>query len=103
MEEWSETITYWTELSFTKKATEEMSQRLENEGIEDVEINTFHSFAKSILEENVLESGLNISSGEIEIVDNSFNLIYAKNGMGKTSIMKALKAKDDLNSLTLLK
>ena len=53
-------------LTFTKKATEEMSQRLENHDITDVEINTFHSFAKSILDENVLESGVNISSGVIK-------------------------------------
>ena len=52
-------------LTFTKKATEEMSQRLENQGVTDVEISTFHSFAKSILEDNVLESGVNISSGII--------------------------------------
>ncbi len=53
-------------LTFTKKATEEMSQRLENNDVTDVEINTFHSFAKSILDENVLESGVNISSGVIK-------------------------------------
>ncbi len=53
-------------LTFTKKATEEMSQRLENHEITDVEISTFHSFAKSILEDNVLESGINISSGVIK-------------------------------------
>jgi DNA helicase-2/ATP-dependent DNA helicase PcrA len=53
-------------LTFTKKAAEVMSQRLENEGIEDVDINTFHSFAKSILQDNVLESGINISSGIIK-------------------------------------
>jgi len=53
-------------LTFTKKATEEMSQRLENQDITDVQINTFHSFAKSILEDNVLESGVNISSGIIK-------------------------------------
>ena len=53
-------------LTFTKKATEEMSQRLENHDIVDVEISTFHSFAKSILEDNVLESGINISSGIIK-------------------------------------
>lgn len=53
-------------LTFTKKAAEEMSQRLENYEITDVEISTFHSFAKSILEDNVLESGINISSGIIK-------------------------------------
>jgi ATP-dependent exoDNAse (exonuclease V) beta subunit len=50
-------------LTFTKKATEEMSQRLENQDITDVQINTFHSFVKSVLQDNVLESGVNISSG----------------------------------------
>ncbi len=53
-------------LTFTKKATEEMSQRLENHEITDVNVSTFHSFAKSILEDNVLESGVNISSGVIK-------------------------------------
>ncbi|KER06833.1 ATP-dependent DNA helicase UvrD1 protein, partial [Marine Group I thaumarchaeote SCGC AAA799-E16] len=53
-------------LTFTKKAAEEMSQRLENQEITDVEISTFHAFAKSILEDNVLESGINISSGVIK-------------------------------------
>ena len=53
-------------LTFTKKATEEMSQRLENQDITDVQINTFHSFAKSVLQDNVLESGVNISSGVIK-------------------------------------
>ena len=53
-------------LTFTKKATEEMSQRLENHEISDVNVSTFHSFAKSILEDNVLESGVNISSGVIK-------------------------------------
>lgn len=53
-------------LTFTKKATEEMSQRLENQDISDVHVSTFHSFAKSILEDNVLESGVNISSGVIK-------------------------------------
>jgi len=53
-------------LTFTKKATEEMSQRLEDQDITDVEVSTFHSFAKSILDDNVLESGVNISSGIIK-------------------------------------
>ncbi len=53
-------------LTFTKKATEEMAQRLESQDITDVETSTFHSFAKSVLEDNVLESGINISSGVIK-------------------------------------
>ena len=52
-------------LTFTKKATGEMSDRLENREVAEVEISTFHAFAKSILEDNVLESGVNISSGII--------------------------------------
>jgi DNA helicase II / ATP-dependent DNA helicase PcrA len=53
-------------LTFTKKAAGEMADRLEDEGIEDVEISTFHAFAQSILIENILESGVNISSGVIK-------------------------------------
>lgn len=53
-------------LIFTKKTIEEIAQRLENQDIVDVEINAFHSFVKSILEDNVLESGINISSGIIK-------------------------------------
>jgi len=53
-------------LTFSKKASEEMILRLENEGILEVNVNTFHSFAKSILDDNVLESGINISSGVIQ-------------------------------------
>ena len=45
-------------LTFTDKASGEMKQRLEKQGMIDVKINTFHSFSKEILEENFMESGL---------------------------------------------
>jgi len=45
-------------LTFTEKAAGEMKERLEKNGILDAKINTFHSFAKEILEENFIESGL---------------------------------------------
>lgn len=50
-------------LTFTEKASEEMKQRLEKEKIIDVTICTFHSFAKDVLDENFLDSGLGDSPG----------------------------------------
>ena len=45
-------------LTFTEKAAGEMKQRLERHGIIDAKISTFHSFAREVLEENMLASGL---------------------------------------------
>lgn len=45
-------------MTFTEKAAGEMKQRLEKEGVLDAKVNTFHSFAKEILEDNFIESGL---------------------------------------------
>jgi len=53
-------------LTFTEKAAEEMKQRLEKEKIIDVTICTFHSFAKMVLEENPLDSGLGASTGVLK-------------------------------------
>ena len=53
-------------LTFTTKATGEMSGRLADRDLIDVQVNTFHSFAKSILDDNVLESGINTSSGVLQ-------------------------------------
>ena len=50
-------------LTFTEKAAEEMKQRLEKEKIIDTTICTFHSFAKTALDENFLDSGLGDSQG----------------------------------------
>ncbi|MCE9653235.1 MAG: ATP-dependent helicase [Nitrosarchaeum sp.] len=49
-------------MTFTEKAAGEMRQRLEKFGILDAKINTFHSFAKEILEDNFIESGLGKST-----------------------------------------
>ncbi|MEX2192496.1 MAG: ATP-dependent DNA helicase [Nitrosarchaeum sp.] len=49
-------------MTFTEKAAGEMRQRLEKFGILDSKINTFHSFAKEILEDNFIESGLGKST-----------------------------------------
>ncbi|NOJ28369.1 MAG: ATP-dependent helicase, partial [Nitrososphaera sp.] len=54
-------------LTFSEKAAEEMRQRLEKmTDITDMEISTFHSFAKQVLEDNVLDSGVGMSSGVIK-------------------------------------
>ena len=49
-------------LTFTEKAAGEMRQRLEENGIADVRAETFHSFAKSILVDNHVESGFGAST-----------------------------------------
>lgn len=54
-------------LTFSEKAAEEMKQRLEKLiDITEMEISTFHSFAKDVLEDNVLDSGIGMSSGVIK-------------------------------------
>ena len=54
-------------LTFSEKAAEEMKQRLEKQiDVTDMEISTFHSFARQILEDNVLDSGIGMSSGVLK-------------------------------------
>ncbi|MBI5146417.1 MAG: ATP-dependent helicase [Thaumarchaeota archaeon] len=54
-------------LTFSEKAAEEMKQRLEKlTDVTEMEISTFHSFAKEVLEDNVLDSGIGMSSGVIK-------------------------------------
>ncbi len=54
-------------LTFSEKAAEQMKQKLEKQiDITDMEINTFHSFARQILEDNVLDSGIGMSSGVLK-------------------------------------
>lgn len=54
-------------LTFSEKAAEEMKQRLEKLiDITEMEISTFHSFAKEVLDDNVLDSGIGMSSGVIK-------------------------------------
>ena len=44
-----------------------MKQRLEKQiDVTDMEISTFHSFARQILEDNVLDSGIGMSSGVLK-------------------------------------
>ena len=52
-------------LAFSEKASEEMSERLEQEGIDvaDMDIQTFHAFCKQVLDDHILESGISTSSG----------------------------------------
>ena len=53
-------------LTFSDKAAKEMLDRLEKAtSTSDLTVSTFHSFALSVLEDNVLESGLSFSSGII--------------------------------------
>lgn len=61
-------------LTFSEKAAEEMKQRLEKV-MDDAEmsISTFHSFAKEVLEDNVLDSGIGLSSG---IIKRSAQLVW---------------------------
>ena len=54
-------------LTFSDKAAEEMKQRLEKlMGVADMDISTFHSFAKDLLADNVLDSGIGMSSGVLK-------------------------------------
>ena len=54
-------------LTFSEKAADEMKQRLEKLiDVTEMEISTFHSFAKDALEDNVLDSGIGMSSGVIK-------------------------------------
>ena len=53
-------------LTFSDKAAAEMRERLEqNTNVADLTISTFHAFALSVLQDNVLDSGLSFSAGII--------------------------------------
>ena len=61
-------------LTFSEKAADEMKQRLEKIiDVTEMEISTFHSFTKGVLEENVLDSGIGMSSG---IIKRSAQLVW---------------------------
>ena len=50
-------------LTFSEKAAKEMLLRLEERtNTHELKISTFHSFCNSILEDNVLDSGISFSS-----------------------------------------
>lgn len=62
-------------LTFSKKAAQEMVERLEKSiDPSDLTIGTFHSFCFSILQDNVLDSGISFSSGHI---DRTNQLVWA--------------------------
>lgn len=53
-------------LTFSDKAAQEMVERLEKRtGTSELTVSTFHAFALSVLEDNVLDSGLSFSVGII--------------------------------------
>ncbi|KAF6247114.1 hypothetical protein C6990_05385 [Nitrosopumilus sp. b3] len=61
-------------LTFSEKAADEMKHRLEKLiDVTEMEISTFHSFAKDVLEDNVLDSGIGMSSG---IIKRSAQLVW---------------------------
>lgn len=54
-------------LTFSEKAADEMKQRLEKlTDVAEMQISTFHSFANDVLYENVMDSGIGMSSGVIK-------------------------------------
>ena len=59
-------------LTFSDKAAAEMMERLEKKtNTADLTVSTFHSFALSVLQDNVLDSGLSFSSGIISRANQS--------------------------------
>jgi DNA helicase-2/ATP-dependent DNA helicase PcrA len=62
-------------LTFSRKAAQEMVERLEKSiDPSDLTIGTFHSFCFSVLEDNILESGISFDSGHI---DRTNQLVWA--------------------------
>jgi len=64
-------------LTFSKKATEVMQQRLEKStDISDLNICTFHAFTMEVLDDHILESGISTSSG---IISDAAKLVWGIN------------------------
>jgi len=62
-------------LTFSEKAAQEMKERLEKiTDVSEMQISTFHSFCHDVLGDNVLDSGIGISSG---IMTRSSTLVWA--------------------------
>ena len=106
-------------LTFTDKAAGEMRKRLERFGMDtsNMDIGTFHSFAKKVLEDNELDTGLDTSGGiiekaeatvwainhvddfglkTVEIGNNAFGLMRAMMD-GISAFAKALHTPDDID------
>ncbi len=45
-------------MTFTEKATSEMKERLEKNGITDAKVCTFHAFSREVIGDNLIESGI---------------------------------------------
>ena len=106
-------------LTFTDKAAGEMRKRLELFGMDasSMDVGTFHAFAKKVLEDNELDTGLNTSGGiiekpeatvwainhiddfglkTVEVGNNAFGLMRAMMD-GISTFAKALLAPDDID------
>ena len=87
-------------LIFSEKAAEEMKQRLEKTiDISDMQISTFHSFAKDLLEDNVLVSGIGMSAGVMSRASqlvwglkniDTFGLEYIELGYNTVEIIESI-------------
>ena len=106
-------------LTFTDKAAGEMRKRLELFGMDtsNMDVGTFHAFAKKVLEDNELDTGLNTSGGiiekaeatvwainhvddfglkTVEVGNNAFGLMRTMMD-GISAFAKALLAPDDID------
>lgn len=88
-------------LTFTDKAAGEMSRRLEKHGMDvsSMDIGTFHSFARKVLSDNELETGLDIHGGVLEKTESAvwainhiddFGLRSVKVGNNASGVMKSI-------------
>lgn len=88
-------------LTFTDKAAGEMSKRLESHGMDvsNMDIATFHAFARKVLSDNELETGLDIHGGVLEKTESAvwainhiddFGLQSVKIGNNATGVMRSI-------------
>jgi len=87
-------------LTFSDKAALEMMERLEKQtSTSDLTVSTFHAFALSVLEDNVLDSGISFSSGIISRANqlvwglkniDSFGLEYIEVGNNATGVIESI-------------
>lgn len=88
-------------LTFTDKASSEMSRRLEEHGMDvsNMDIGTFHSFGRKVLSDNELETGLDIHGGVLEKTEaivwainhiDDFGLQSVKVGNNALTIMRSI-------------
>ncbi len=88
-------------LTFTDKAAGEMTKRLEKQGMDvsNMDIGTFHSFARKVLSDNELDTGLDIHGGVLEKAESAvwainhiddFGLKSVKVGNNATGVMRSI-------------